>query len=284
MKLLSFLCTLLLLAGTALAGELEIRPETIDNGGVALVRWQGEGFAAGKVVFDGETVPLITRDEGAVALLGVDLDASPGDYPVSVQVDRKRGSSETYRRTLQVAVAARAEEHLSLPDEMVSPRSPQTLARIVRERDRLAALFSGAGGPPLWQGFARPVDDPMGSPFGLRRILNGKPRSPHSGVDFRSLRGTVIKTPARGRVVLVDDLFFTGKTVVLDHGAGLYSYYAHLEKARCREGEMLDAGTPLGTVGSSGRSTGPHLHWGVKLRGDRIDPLALVELLGREKP
>ncbi|MDX1581455.1 MAG: M23 family metallopeptidase [Alphaproteobacteria bacterium] len=154
----------------------------------------------------------------------------------------------------------------------------------MRERERLDELFSGAGGAPLWQGFIRPVDDPLGSPFGLRRILNGKPRSPHSGVDFRSPRGTGIKAPARGRVVLVDDLFFTGRTVVLDHGAGLYSYYAHLEEPRCRTGETLAAGTVLGTVGSSGRATGPHLHWGVKLRGKRVDPLAVIALLGGEKP
>jgi len=124
----------------------------------------------------------------------------------------------------------------------------------------------------------------VSSPFGLRRILNGKPRSPHSGVDFRSSRGTPIRSAAAGVAVFAGDLYYTGKTVVLDHGDGLYTLYAHLESIDCRTGERLKDGDIVGKVGSSGRSTGPHLHWGCKLRGDRIDPLALVNLFREEKP
>ncbi len=141
----------------------------------------------------------------------------------------------------------------------------------------LSSLFADSASPPLWGGFRRPVDDPFGSTFGLRRILNGQPRAPHAGIDFRSPRGTPVRASGRGRVAFVGDLYFTGRTVILDHGAGLFSLYAHLERSRCRTGELLEGGAILGEVGSSGRSTGPHLHWGFKLRGDRIDPLALLK-------
>jgi murein DD-endopeptidase MepM/ murein hydrolase activator NlpD len=123
----------------------------------------------------------------------------------------------------------------------------------------------------------------VSSPFGLRRILNGQPKSPHAGVDFRSPAGTAVRAAARGRVAFAGELYYTGRTVILDHGEGLFSLYAHLQTLACSPEAVLEAGTVLGTVGSTGRSTGPHLHWGVKLRGDRLDPLALTELLSGEK-
>jgi murein DD-endopeptidase MepM/ murein hydrolase activator NlpD len=166
---------------------------------------------------------------------------------------------------------------------MVSPQKPEVLRRIERERRLLAELFSRQGTPPLWERFVLPVEDPVGSPFGLRRVLNGQPRSPHAGVDFRSPRGRAVRASARGLAVFAGELYFTGRTVILDHGGGLFSLYAHLDSIGCREGELLDAGAVLGAVGSTGRSTGPHLHWGVKLQGDRVDPLALVGLLGGER-
>ncbi len=109
--------------------------------------------------------------------------------------------------------------------------------------------------------------------------MNGKPRAPHSGTDFRSPQGTPVRSISNGRIVLVDDLFYTGKTVVLDHGEGLFSLYAHLSRVLVEEGHELLVGDVLGEVGSTGRSTGAHLHLTVKLLGERVDPESLFEVL-----
>ena len=128
---------------------------------------------------------------------------------------------------------------------------------------------------------ACPVADPVSSIFGKRRFLNGQPRAPHSGTDFRSSRGTPVRTIAAGRTVMVSELFYTGRTVVVDHGAGLLSLYAHLSSSDLLPGQFLAAGETVGLVGSTGRSTGPHLHLTVRLHGERVDPLALIELMAQ---
>lgn len=136
----------------------------------------------------------------------------------------------------------------------------------------------------LADSFKRPVPDKVNSHFGKKRILNGLPRAPHSGTDFRSPSGRLIRSPARGDVVFSDDLYYTGNTVILDHGAGLYSLYAHLSQTLCSPGQRLEPGQPLGKVGSTGRSTGAHLHWTVRLREARIDPMTILERFGSKIP
>ncbi len=274
------LLVVLLLPLPCLAGELSLIPASIKAGEVALLRWSGEPPTSGVAHFRGQLIHLAPATGGAMALLGADLDLSPGAYPVEIDLVDPQGRRSQHRFELQVLATTHPEERLTLPEKMVSPKEPEVLKRIAREQARLKALFAGQSPPRALAGFLLPVADPLGSPFGLRRILNGKPRSPHAGVDFRSPRGTAVKAPAAGGVVFAGELYYTGNTVILDHGGGLFSLYAHLEDILCKEGQDLAAGGVLGRVGSTGRSTGPHLHWGVKLRSERIDPLALQRLLG----
>jgi murein DD-endopeptidase MepM/ murein hydrolase activator NlpD len=124
-----------------------------------------------------------------------------------------------------------------------------------------------------------PAEGPAGSPFGLRRFFNGEPRSPHAGIDIKAPKGAPVVASNRGRVALTDELFFTGKTVVLDHGLGLFTLYVHLSEIEAKAGTMVDRGARIGKVGATGRVTGPHLHWGMRLGGQRVDPLALLEVL-----
>lgn len=271
----------LLWVGGAMA-QVRVQPQAIDNGTAALLVWEGAAPSAGTVQFAGQVFPLRIDASGALALLAADLDLAAGRYPVDVHLEFRDGTRESHGVELEVRHRERAVQRLTLPTDTVTPQAPEVLERIARERQMLNALFAHSSEPLLWRHFVRPVDDPAGSPFGVRRILNDQPRAPHSGVDFRSPRGTPVRAAARGRAVLVDDLFFTGKTVVLDHGGGLYSLYAHLESFTCAQGDLLDAGTVLGRAGSTGRSTGPHLHWGVRLQNQRIDPLMLLELLPGE--
>ena len=114
--------------------------------------------------------------------------------------------------------------------------------------------------------------------FGKRRIFNNQPRSPHSGEDFSAPTGTPVLATARGRVALAKDLFFLGKTVILDHGFGVYSFYGHLSSLGVEPGTNVQSGTAIGKVGATGRVTGPHLHWGVRLGNARVNPMELLAL------
>ncbi len=280
MKLL-VLVAVLLVAASGWAGELQLQPARVGQGGVVLLRYRGSPPTLAVARWNGRLVYLTPQAGGAVAMLGADLALPPGDYPLTVAVTDSRGETQFLSASIDVASVPRREERLRLPAPMVSPRKPKILARITREAALLRTLFSQESPGMITNRFLLPVNDPAGSGFGLRRVLNGKPRAPHAGIDFRSPRGRPVLAAGTGRVVFAGSLFFTGRTVILDHGEGLFTLYAHLAKLDCRVGQRLLAGEPLGTVGSSGRATGPHLHWGAKLRGDRIDPLALVPLAGK---
>jgi murein DD-endopeptidase MepM/ murein hydrolase activator NlpD len=111
-------------------------------------------------------------------------------------------------------------------------------------------------------------------------VFNGEPRSPHSGADFLSGTGTPIKAPNSGRIVAARELYFSGNTVIIDHGLGLFSMLAHLSQLDVREGDLVSAGQIVGLVGATGRVTGPHLHWALRVSGARIDPVSALALLG----
>jgi murein DD-endopeptidase MepM/ murein hydrolase activator NlpD len=121
-----------------------------------------------------------------------------------------------------------------------------------------------------------PLESEIIGPFGRRSVINGKPRSPHTGVDMRGKKGIPVKAINDGRVVFTGDHFFTGNSVIIDHGAGIFSMYFHLDKINVNNNAIIKRGEVLGTVGSTGRSTGPHLHWGVRVNNMRVDRSALL--------
>ncbi len=125
--------------------------------------------------------------------------------------------------------------------------------------------------------FVKPVDGRISGVYGSQRILNSKPRSTHKGIDIAAPIGTKILSPSSGRITLVDDMFFTGKTIILDHGMGLISIFAHLENINVNVGDFVNTGQVIGSVGMTGRATGPHLHWGVYLEEISVDPMVLLE-------
>jgi murein DD-endopeptidase MepM/ murein hydrolase activator NlpD len=164
----------------------------------------------------------------------------------------------------------------NLPPSQVNP-SKEDLKRIAAEQARLISKRVQITATPLYtQPFRWPVTGIVSGLYGSRRILNGEPRSPHLGVDIAASEGTPVIAPNSGIVVLVDDEFFTGNTVMLDHGLGLTSVFAHMSRVDVQEGESVAAGQVIGAVGMSGRATGPHLHWGVHLMGVGVDPALLA--------
>lgn len=275
-------CGLFFWVSAGVAAELRLEPARVEPGGVVRVSVAGAGSASAEVYFDGKVLPLLPHGKSLTTLVGLDLDRAPQRYPLRVTLHAADGTREL-AATIEVVPSTRPEERLTLPREMAKPSKPANLKRIERERQHLNALFAASRPAPFWEGFALPVDGPIISVFGMRRIVNGTPGSRHPGVDFRAPSGAPIFAAAAGKVVLSDDLYFTGETVILDHGQGLYSIYAHLRSRVVAVGESVVAGGFLGEVGSTGRSTGPHLHWGVRLHGARVDPVALVELLGGKR-
>ena len=133
--------------------------------------------------------------------------------------------------------------------------------------------------PPLWHdGFILPVNNAIVGTFGKRSIINNRKRHPHSGVDIRGKVGDPVSAMHHGEVILVADHFFTGKSIFLDHGGCVASMYFHLDDIIVEKGQRVEKGQIIGTVGATGRVTGPHLHWGVRVNNARIDPLELIKL------
>jgi murein DD-endopeptidase MepM/ murein hydrolase activator NlpD len=223
---------------------------------------------------------LFPTGAGAAGLIGIDLDVPPGPVRWRVAVPDAAGPARMLAAgTVVVRRRAFPTQRLTLPAPMVD-LDPATLARVEAERAALRAALADTAGERLWRGaFRAPVDGgrPTGG-FGLRRILNGQPRSPHTGYDWAAPSGTPVLAANGGRVALAAEHFFAGRNVVLDHGLGLFTLYYHLAEARVAHGERVAAGQVIGTVGATGRATGPHLHFGVLLGGARVDPESLLAL------
>jgi murein DD-endopeptidase MepM/ murein hydrolase activator NlpD len=147
------------------------------------------------------------------------------------------------------------------------------------ESKAVNALWEAGCRPPEWEGsFGIPVNHKIVGPFGQKSIINKKKRSPHTGVDIRGKTGAPVRAANSGSVVLVADHFFTGKSVYVDHGSCIFSMYFHLDSIQVDQGDSIEKGQILGRVGATGRATGPHLHWGVRVSGARVNPLTLIEL------
>jgi len=212
------------------------------------------------------------------ALIGVDLAEPPGIYPVTLaDFDGVRLKPV---RPYQIKVVPQkfGTQELNLPQEAVD-LDPATLARVEKEQAEVAALLDKVTEEKLWEsGFLVPVEGKIAGAFGRKRILNGQPRSPHNGEDIAAPMGTEVHASNTGKVILADDLFFSGKSLILDHGWGIFTMYFHLSEIGVQLGETVKKGQLIGRVGASGRATGPHLHWGLRLAGARVNPFSVSRL------
>lgn len=243
---------------------------TVDTGGVAVLP-----LPAGAVdVLYGDEPALIVSDH---VIVGVGLDAAPGRHHVVVRT----ADGDT---TIDFDVAAKQypEQRLTIANKRKVNPLPEDMERIERESKLQRAAYDRR--TPLQHDllpFKQPVQGIYSSPFGLRRFLNDQPRSPHSGLDIAADTGTPIAAPAPATVALTGDFFFSGNIVLLDHGGGLVTMYGHLDRIDVEDGEHVDRGDIIGTVGATGRVTGPHLHWTVSIQGDRVDPVILMQEFDR---
>jgi hypothetical protein len=218
-------------------------------------------------------------DGGQAALVGLDLEVRPGMLGWRIAVQEPGRPARAAEGSLPVGRRDFTVQRLTLPTGMVD-LDPETERRAVSETERMRTLYQTVTPERLWRGpFTRPVAGAEpGTGFGSRRVINGKPRSPHTGIDFAADRGTPVMAVNSGRVALLGEFFFPGRLVILDHGLGLYTLYFHLDSVAVSDDERVERGQTIGTVGATGRATGPHLHFGAHMAGARIDPAALLNL------
>jgi hypothetical protein len=261
------------------------------SGGIARVDvWVPVAFAgsAAGMVLEAEVFgnrlqfyPVTSPREGVLgysALVPIPFDARPGNLPVSVRVRRLDQESLVLDSRLKIVAANYPSETLTVDPRHVKP-DPKAIRRILREKSILGKVYRGSAREKLWDGpFEHPVSSIPTSEFGIRRVYNGEMQSFHQGKDYRAAVGTPVLASGAGKVAFAGDLYMTGNTVILDHGLGLFTIYAHLSALNVQEGRLLPRGALLGLSGMTGRASGPHLHFGVNLNRLKVDPNDLLRV------
>ncbi|MBL4585329.1 MAG: peptidoglycan DD-metalloendopeptidase family protein [Pseudomonadales bacterium] len=226
---------------------------------------------------------MVVRSSGTtpgwLAVVGIARSAKPGTHSIDIQWRTPAGlnKKKTSKQPFEVQNKSYPEQHIEIKNKrLVNPekRDMSRISQEYREMKRAFVHWSPAGKDALKMDW--PVRGPISSPFGLTRFFNQQPRLPHSGIDIAATEGTPVKAPKSGRVVATGHYFFNGNTVILDHGQGLVSMFCHLERIDVGVTQVIKRAEQLGTVGQTGRATGPHLHWSLNLNNVRIDPMLFL--------
>jgi murein DD-endopeptidase MepM/ murein hydrolase activator NlpD len=265
---------LIMYAGPAEEPEIILEPVSPGPGDIAIITVRNtavspEGMFSGRKLYWHSSA---ISTNSFKAILGIDLLTVPGEYPLDITT-----GSVILHRTVTVSKKKYPVQRLTLPKGMVE-LSPENEDRVAREQKKMAAIWPNSS-QRAWSGnFMNPRSGKIITQFGVRRIINKIPKSSHTGVDVSARAGDEVKAPNNGVVALVDDQFYSGNSVVLDHGEGIYTMFFHLSRIIVEPGQRVKKGDVIGLVGSTGRSTGAHLHWGARVQGARVDPLELVHL------
>jgi len=269
-RLLTLLILVFAVPASLLAASLP--RESRVPGGIAFVVVPGAEQAP-TVMYEGRRTAVMRRQERWVAVVGIALAAKVGVQKVEVvtpagEIDVSFDLADKQYRT----------QRLTIKNQRQVEPSKTDLVRIEKEQARSSAAlsrFTTSGVPDL--SLTSPVAGVRSDSFGSRRVFNGQPRNPHTGMDIAAATGTPIHAPAAGKVVEGGNFFFNGNTLYIDHGYGLVTMYCHLDSIAVKVGDTVAAGDLLGTVGATGRVTGPHLHWGVALNRAMVDPALFLE-------
>jgi hypothetical protein len=262
-------------------GDVRMDFRAMQRGEMVRVSIEGKGLIKqAEVLFlDRNYVMGKDRDtENWLAFLGLDLEMKPGPYSIEISILFHDGSHRNIRREILVQDKEFPTKKLWVKQEYVTPPK-DVMDRIQWESQLLGQIYDVF--TLQWYGegpFIIPSDGKAHDNFGERRIFNNEPRSPHSGLDISSPQGAPVRASNSGRVVLAKNLYFAGNTVIIDHGLGVFTSYLHFSKILTKTGEMVKKGDIIGEIGATGRVTGPHLHWGVKVSGSRVDPISLIHL------
>jgi len=279
----SLLCAQQVLRLQAASGAaVELSARSLQPGEVILAVAHGTSDSrAAELTFVGKDYVFAANGPAGLpfALLGIDLDTIPGSYRVTAVFKSEAGQKEIVEQYVRVRAKSFARANIVLKDLSLITPPPEAAPRIAQEQELLTRVFGQSSGEWLGQGnFVLPNPGRISPNFGEKRFYNGLPRSPHTGVDISAALGEPVLASNAGRVVLARDLYFAGYSVILDHGLGVFTFYCHFSKLEVQEGQNVQRGDLIGLVGSTGRATGPHLHWSLRVRDARVDPLSLVSL------
>ena len=248
-----------------------VHAETVINGATLL---RGGAVEGGLMIARTAPDNRVTLDDTAIPvapdglfIVGFHRDS---DLPVTIGITKTDGTSQLtvltpQQRSYQIQRIDGLQKNMVTPPENVIARIKSDQAAVAAARQTPAAAGD------FWRGIDWPVTGRISSVFGSQRILNGQPRQPHYGIDIAVPKGTPVRAPASGLVTLVKDLYFSGWTIIINHGLGLNSTFLHLDSTAISVGDTVQRGSIIGTVGSTGRSTGPHLDWRLDWQGRRID-------------
>ena len=255
-----WLCTVAAHTETVINGATLLRGGAVE-GGLMIARTAPDN----RVTLDDAAIPVAPD---GLFIVGFHRDS---DLPVTIGITKTDGTSQLtvltpQQRSYQIQRIDGLQKNMVTPPENVIARIKSDQAAVAAARQTPAAAGD------FWRGIDWPVTGRISGVFGSQRILNGQPRQPHYGIDIAVPKGTPVRAPASGLVTLVKDLYFSGWTIIINHGLGLNSTFLHLDSTAISVGDTVQRGSIIGTVGSTGRSTGPHLDWRLDWQGRRIDP------------
>ena len=263
-------------AATARAADDAMLPrDTRVPGGIAILDLGAGAESPGAVFYGGYRAPVVRTAAGWKAIVGIPLATEPGRQVVKLVTPST--SDKDREVAFNVEPRAYATQNLTVDARKADPL-PEDLERIDAEAvrtERALATYTESL-TPTWR-WTVPVPGERSDSYGKRRVFNGLPRKPHSGMDIAAPTGTPIRNPAAGRVVEAGDFFFNGNTVFVDHGQGVLTMYCHLSRIDVTSGDVVKEGDVLGLVGATGRVTGPHLHWGVSVNRAMVNPELLLQ-------
>ncbi|MBN2655250.1 MAG: M23 family metallopeptidase [Nitrospirae bacterium] len=251
---------------------MKISPDVIKPGDPFILKVESSGSEP-SAVFEGRALPQLRCGNDCYLFIGaVDVAASPGRYAVNVSSSSKSATAE-----FDLQDGNFREIYLTLSQDKVF-LSPENLERVIKEKSMLDAVFLSKT-PVLWTGsFVYPLDSDVTSDFGIKRIINKNTTSIHRGIDMRAKTGDLVRASNTGRVVIAQELFYGGNTVIVDHGIGIFTIYMHLSEFKISKGDMVSKNQIVGLAGSTGRSSGPHLHFGVKIQSLSVNPVSFLGL------
>ena len=270
-RLLSFLISTCLAIAFSFVNANELPDELNAPGGVVIIPINSKDRP--KAFFYDIRVLVIGESQNWKAIIGIPLKIELGEHKLKVV---SNGVEANY--LFEVVGKAYEAQYLTIKNKRQVNPNKEDMLRITRERKLISKAkinWREIVNVPLR--FIKPAKGPFSSSFGLRRFFNNQPRNPHSGLDIAAETGTPIVAPAAGIVTNAGDYFFNGKTVFLDHGQGLITMYCHMENISVEEGDIVDVNDLLGTIGSTGRVTGAHLHWSVILNNTTVEPLLFLK-------
>lgn len=250
--------------------DIEVSPKEIFQGDVLYIKIKHSEPEIEEIYFQKNRLPLFTEDDvNKAAIAGVDMNAKPGISEITFI-----GKGRIFKMPVEIKERIYKTEILNISEE---PLSDESIKRIENEREKLIRLFNKITPEKLWIGaFILPVKGIIKDNFGSRRIINGVERQPHSGIDIKGRAGDNVVASNRGIVCFTGELYFGGNAVIINHGYGLFSMYFHLSEILVDEGKIVNKGDVIGKIGKSGRTTGSHLHFGVRILNARVDPLRLI--------